>query len=59
MIGPGLRPIAFLLAMLGFGLRLDTTWQGAAAALLAVAAVLGALGLRPAPRASVPPGERR
>jgi hypothetical protein len=43
----GLRPIAFLLAMLGFGLRLDTTWQGTAAALLLGAAVIAVAALRP------------
>ena len=59
MTGRGLRPVAFLIAMLGFGLRLDTRWQGPAMALLAVAVVLGALALRPAPRAFVAPDERR
>ena len=59
MTGRGLRPVAFLTAMLGFGLRLDTRWQGTAMALLAVAAVVGALSLRPAPRAFVTPDERR
>jgi len=59
MTGRGLRPVAFLVAMLGFGLRVDTRWQGTAIALLAVAVVLGALALRPAPRAFVAPDERR
>ena len=59
MRGRGLRPVAFLTAMLGFGLRLDTRWQSTAMALLAVAVVLGALALRPAPRAFVAPDERR
>ena len=59
MTGRGLRPLAFLIAMLGFGLRLDTRWQGTAMAFLAVAAVLGALALRPPPRAFVAPDERR
>lgn len=59
MTGRGLRPVAFLTAMLGFGLRLDTRWQGTAMALLAVAVVLGALALRPGPRAFVAPDERR
>jgi hypothetical protein len=59
MIGPGLRPVAFFVAMLGFGLRLDTSWQGTATTFLAIAAVLGALALRPPPRAFVPPDERR
>jgi hypothetical protein len=58
MTGPGLRPVAFLVAMLGFGLRLDTSWQGAATTLLAIAAVLGALALRPPQRAFVAPDER-
>jgi hypothetical protein len=51
--------VAFLTAMLGFGLRLDTRWQGTAMALLAVAVVLGALSLRSARRAFVAPDERR
>ena len=59
MTARGLRPVTFLAAMLGFGLRLDTAWQGTAMALLAVAVVLGALALRPAPRAFVAPDERR
>ena len=59
MSGTGLRPVAFLIAMLGFGLRMDTSWQGAAAVLLALAVVLGALALRPPPRAFVAPDERR
>jgi hypothetical protein len=59
MTARGLRPVAFLAAMLGFGLRLDTAWQGTAMALLAVAVVLGALALRSAPRAFVAPDERR
>jgi hypothetical protein len=33
--------------MLGFGLRLDTDWQGAGAALLVAAAVLGVAAGRP------------
>src|SRR4029450_2820190 len=45
--GRGLRPVAFLLAMLGLGLRLDTAWQGTATALLVLAAVLIAAALRP------------
>ena len=59
MTGRGLRPVAFLIAMLGFGLRLDTRWQGTAMALLAVAVVLGALSLRSARRAVGAPDERR
>ena len=50
MTGRGLRPVAFLLAMLGLGLRLDTAWQGTATALLVLAAVLGAAALRPGSR---------
>jgi hypothetical protein len=59
MTGRALRPVAFLIAMLGFGLRLDTRWQGTAMALLAVAVVLGALALGPVLRAFVAPDERR
>lgn len=47
MTGRGLRPVAFLAAMLGFGLRLDTAWQGTATALLVLAAVLAVAGWRP------------
>ena len=37
------RPVGFLLLMVGFGLRLDTEWQGTAwALLLAGAAACGA-----------------
>jgi hypothetical protein len=58
--GRGLRPVAFLVAMLGFGLRLDTAWQGTATALLGLAAVLAAAALRPTrPGASVPGDDRR
>jgi len=46
MSGRGLRPVAFLVAMLGFGLRLETRWRGTGTALLAVAAVLAVLALR-------------
>jgi len=45
--GRGWRPFAFLLAMLGFGLRLDTDWQRAGAALLVAAAVVGVATGRP------------
>jgi hypothetical protein len=56
----GLRPVAFLAAVLGFGLRLDTSWQGTAAVLLAVAVVLALAALRPSePGAFVPGDERR
>jgi hypothetical protein len=56
----GLRPVAFLAAMVGFGLRLDTSWQGTAAVLLAVAAALAVAALRPSdPGAFVPEDERR
>jgi hypothetical protein len=52
--------VAFLAAMLGFGLRLDTAWQGTAVVFLAVAAVLAAAALRPSdPGAFVPGDERR
>lgn len=60
MSGRGLRPVAFLAAMLGFGLRLDTAWQGSATALLVLAAVLAAASLRPTSRgAFVPQDDRR
>ena len=47
MTGRGWRPLAFLLAMLGFGLRLDTDWQGTGAALLVAAVALGVAAGRP------------
>ena len=60
MIARGLRPVAFLVAMLGFGLRLDTGWRGTGTALLAVAAVLAALAFRPkTPPPFVPEDDRR
>jgi hypothetical protein len=40
-----LGPVGFLLAMLGFGLRLDTAWQGTAWLLLAAGAVAVGLAL--------------
>jgi len=49
-----MRAVGFLLLMLGFGFRLDTTWQGTAGALLACGAVVTILGLvREGPRAFV------
>jgi len=39
--------VAFLVAMLGFGLRLDTRWRGTGTAVLAVAAALAVLAFRP------------
>lgn len=53
-----LRPLAFLLLMLGFGLRLDSTWQGTANALLIGGGVLAAAAWRTA-RASVPEADGR
>jgi len=55
------RPLGFLLLVLGFGLRLDTPWQGLALTLILAGAVAGGAGLwllvrrrrggfRPAPR---------
>lgn len=41
----GLRPLGFVLLMLGFGLRLDSTWQALAWVLLLAGAVTGAAGL--------------
>jgi hypothetical protein len=40
-----MRAAGFLLLMLGFGLRLDTTWQWTAWALLAVGAGVAIAGL--------------
>jgi hypothetical protein len=57
--GRGLRPVAFLAAMLGFGLRLDTAWQGTAMALLVLAAVLAAGALRPTRAGAFVPGDDR
>jgi hypothetical protein len=57
--GRGLRPLAFLAAMLGFGLRLDTAWQGSATALLILALVLTAASLRPTSPAAFVPGDDR
>jgi len=48
-----LRPLAFLLLMIGFGLRLDSSWQWTADVALAAGAVLAVAGWRGA-RASVP-----
>lgn len=60
MTGRGLRPVAFLATMLGFGLRLDTAWQGTATALLVLAAVLAVAGWRPGgPGAFVSEDDRR
>ena len=57
------RPLAFLVLMVGFGLRLDTTWQRLAGVLIVGGALGGAVGLwRLAQRrggAFVPPGGRR
>jgi len=58
------RPLGFLLLMLGFGLRLDSEWQGVASALLGLGAVAGGAGLwalrrEAAGGAFVPPASRR
>jgi hypothetical protein len=54
-----MRPVGFLLLMLGFGLRLDTTWQTAAGALLACGAAVALVGLaRRGPHAFVQSGGR-
>ena len=39
------RPLGFLLLMLGFGLRLDSDWQGLATGLLTCGAVAAGAGL--------------
>ncbi len=61
----GGRPLGFVLLMLGFGLRLDSDWQGLAWLLLVAGAVAGGAGLlglhrrRDREHAFVPPaGER-
>ena len=65
MTPSGWRPVGFVLLMLGFGLRLDTPWQGLAWVLLAAGTAAAAAGLldlvrdRPGFRASVPPPGKR
>lgn len=54
------RPLGFFLLMIGFGLRLDTAWQGLGAVLVALGAASGGAGLwmlsrRRTASASVPP----
>jgi hypothetical protein len=39
-----LRPLAFLLLMVGFGLRLDSSWQWTASATLVAGAALAIAG---------------
>ena len=39
------RPLGFFLLMLGFGLRLETPWQGVAWILLVAGGVIALLGL--------------
>ena len=53
-----LRPLGFFVMMLGFGLRLESTWQGLGLVLLLGGGAAGAAGLRRA-RAFVPPGAER
>ncbi len=45
MSGALLRPLGFLLLVLGLGLRLDSTWQVSAAIVVAVGAGMAGLGL--------------
>lgn len=53
-----LRPLGFFVTMLGFGLRLESTWQGLGFLLVVVGGAIGVAGLLQA-RAFVPPdGER-
>ena len=40
-----LRPLGFFVLMVGFGLRLDTTWQRVATLVLLAGAVAAGLGL--------------
>jgi hypothetical protein len=53
-----LRPLAFLLLMVGFGLRLDSSWQWTANATLVAGAVLAVAGRRGV-HASVSEGDGR
>jgi hypothetical protein len=52
------RPLGFFVLMLGFGLRLDTTWQALASTLLVLGAAGAVVGLaalgREQPRALSP-----
>ncbi|HJQ84921.1 MAG TPA: hypothetical protein VKA21_12640 [Candidatus Binatia bacterium] len=59
-----LGPLGFVLLMLGFGLRLDSSWQGTAWVLLAGGAICAGLAAwpdrsPPAPHAFVLPQSRR
>jgi hypothetical protein len=53
------RPLAFLLLMLAFGLRLDSTWQLTADLLFVVGAVVAGVGLAAERAAFVPPDDTR
>ena len=50
------RPLGFFLLMLGFGLRLDTTWQTLASTLLGAGVVTAAMGLVVLARDPLSPG---
>jgi hypothetical protein len=50
MSAAALRPLGFFLLMIGFGLRLDTVWQGLAWLLLVAGAACAAAAFVP-PRA--------
>ena len=39
------RPLGFFILMIGFGLRLDTAWQGLATLLILAGALAGTVGL--------------
>ncbi len=41
----GFAPVGFLVVMLGFGLRLDSTWQRSGLVLIVAGAVVAALGM--------------
>lgn len=45
MIDRTLRPLGFMLLMLGFGLRLDTRWQALAWVLLAAGGAMAGWGV--------------
>jgi hypothetical protein len=52
-------PVGFLLLMIGFGLRLDSSWQLLADLVLVAGAVTAGVGLAGSRAAFVPPGDTR
>lgn len=53
------RPLGFLLLMIAFGLRLDSSWQLLAGVLFVVGAGAAGVGLAVARSAFVPPDDTR